>query len=87
MKKIMALILCLVFCLAAFPAMAGEAAETAESLMEQAQALYDVGDFGKAVELTAKAAETGDALAQYVLGNAYDFALGVDRDEQKAAEY
>ena len=39
MKKIMALILCLVFCLAAFPAMAGEAAETAESLMEQAQAL------------------------------------------------
>ena len=30
MKKIMALILCLVFCLAAFPAMAGEAAETAD---------------------------------------------------------
>ncbi len=87
MKKIMALILCLVFCLAAFPAVAGEAAETAESLMEQAQALYDVRDFGKAVELIAKAADQAFPVAMFAVGDCYYLGTGAEKDLGAAAEW
>ena len=87
MKKMIALIMCLMLCLAAVPMHAEETEETAESLMEQAKALYSAEDYQGAAELIEKAAETGDAGAQYTLGDCYAYGLGFDQDYQKAAEY
>ena len=87
MKKMIALIMCLMLCLAAVPMHAEETEETAESLMEQAKALYSAEDYQGAAELIEKAAETGDAGAQYTLGDCYAYGSGFDQDYQKAAEY
>ena len=83
MKKMIALIVCLMLCMAAVPVHA----ETAESLIEQAKALYAAEDYKGAAELIAKAAETGDAAAQHALGDCYAYSLGFSQDFQKAAEY
>ena len=87
MKKMIALILCLMLCLAVVPVYAGEVGQTGESLMEQAKALIAAEDYQGAAELLKKAAETGDAIAQYALGDCYAYGAGVDQDDQKAAEY
>jgi len=47
---------------------------------EDGVAAYERGDYAKAVELFRKAAEQGDAYAQYNLGQMYDKGKGVKQD-------
>ena len=51
MKKMIALLLCLVFCLAMISAHADKAGETAESLIKQAMELYEAEDYQGTAEL------------------------------------
>ena len=45
---------------------------------------YSEGDYGKAVEYWTKAAEMGDAAANYCLGDSYYRGNGVEKDVKKA---
>jgi len=53
---------------------------------EDGVAAYERGDYSKAVELFRKAAEQGNADAQFNLGQMYDQGKGVKQDYAKAVE-
>ena len=48
---------------------------------------YDANNMEKAVEWYQKAAEQGNINAMNELANMYENGLGVDQDEEKAAEW
>jgi len=48
---------------------------------------YRKGDYRRAFEYYARAAELGDAAAQYGLGRMYEFGKGVEKDEGKEMHY
>jgi TPR repeat protein len=63
------------------------APEPAQSSMQAAKDAYQRKDYKLAVEWFRKAAEQGDAKAQYNLGIAYDKGQGVAQDYAKAAQW
>eukprot|EP00985_Skeletonema_marinoi_P016893 scaffold9172_cov98-Skeletonema_marinoi.AAC.4 len=48
---------------------------------------YRKGDYRSAFEYYTRAAELGDAAAQYELGRLYEFGKGVEKDEGKAIHF
>ena len=56
-----------------------------ESLLHRADSLYRMGNFKQAVEVYQKAAETGNAEAQFDIGYAYYTGEGTERDYTTAA--
>jgi len=61
--------------------------ENIEIFLQQGAAASDAGDYAKAAEWFSKAAEQGDAAAQYKLGGLYEEGRGVPQDKTKAAEW
>ena len=61
--------------------------ETPQSSMQAAKDAYQRKDYKLAAELFRKAADQGDAKAQYNLGMAYDTGQGVDQDYTLAAQW
>ena len=59
--------------------------ETVQSAMQAAKDAYQRQDFSKAAEWFRKAADLGDAKAQYNLGVAYNEGKGVPQDFGQAA--
>lgn len=55
--------------------------------VEAAKQAYDAGDYANAVRQLAPLAEGGQATAQYLLGQAYFFGLGVERNDLLAARW
>lgn len=70
--------------LALFLTAAGVAGVRA-AVLEDAQAAYAAGDYGRAAGLFQTAAEQGDAAAQYNLGVLYENGQGVVKDYSRAA--
>ena len=54
-------------------------------LLQRADSLYRMGNFKQAVEVYQKAAETGNAEAQFDIGYAYYTGEGTERDYTTAA--
>ena len=89
------------FCRTPTPTTDKEVVERAKKRMElgDADAMYGLGccyadgddgltqDHAKASELWHQAAELGNALAYYSIGNAYYFGRGVEQDEKKGNHY
>lgn len=75
------------FVLLAFVAVAHTIPEnkTIERLMQKADSLYRMGHFESAVEIYIKAAEEGNAEAQFDIGYAYFNGEGIQRDYTSAA--
>lgn len=75
------------FVLLAFVAVAHTIPEnkTVERLMQKADSLYRMGHFESAVEIYIKAAEEGNAEAQFDIGYAYFNGEGIQRDYTSAA--
>ncbi|MCL2797659.1 MAG: sel1 repeat family protein [Firmicutes bacterium] len=63
------------------------AQENAEALYELGEEHYDKKNYSKAVEFFAKAANLGDADAQYSLGFCYYHGEGVEEDEEEAFKW
>jgi TPR repeat protein len=61
--------------------------ETAQSALQAAKDAHQRKDYKLAVEWFRKAAERGDAKAQYNLGTAYDKGQGVAQDYAQAAQW
>ncbi len=82
MKRIMALLLCII--LAAGCALAEE---TEPEWKTQEVEAYEAGDYEKALEYFLLGAEQGFAEARYVAGLMYEEGTGAEQSYEKAAEY
>ena len=80
MKKVMMLMLALLFCLTV-------GAQSAEKLYQEGKALYDMKDYTKAVPKLKAAAEKGHKKAQYRLGLCYDKGKGVTENDAQAFQW
>lgn len=60
---------------------------SAGELYIQAQRYLDAEDFAKALPLLQRAADAGDSLAMFGLGQVYQFGEGVEKDPGKAHEW
>lgn len=60
---------------------------SAEEMYRRGYAAYEAKRYGEAVEWYRKAAEQGNAYAQYNLGNCYYYGNGVPQDNTEAAKW
>ena len=57
------------------------------AMIEIGKRRYHEGDYGKALQYYAKAAELGDLDAQFLLGGLYHHGQGVEKDVKKAVDH
>ena len=62
-------------------------AETAEELLQKGKTAYKAKDFETAAKYFKKAAELGNADAQFFLGVCYDKGIGVGQDSAEATKW
>ena len=62
-------------------------AQTTEELKTKGAEYYLAGDYTKAVEYFQKAAEQGDAIAQYFHGGCYKYGQGVTQNYPEAVKW
>ena len=73
--------------LQSYIAIAKAEVEKAKALVDQGADAYNAKDYAKAIPLFQKAADMGNKIAMYNLGNAYRNGNGVPKDMTKAAEW
>ena len=86
-KKSIFIAAVLCFMLMAVPVMVQASEEEATSLVEQAVALMEAGEYEDALVPLLEAVEMGDVSAQNLLGNFYRNGYGVEQDVEEAARY
>ena len=62
-------------------------AQAQENLVKQGEDFYEAGEYNKAFGCFTKAADQGNATAQYKLGLMYDKGQGVQQDYKEAVKW